>query len=311
MSGNEPEVDLYTIVYVKKDQVKDDNEWVPDKTCVACPTCSKKFTFMKRKHHCRLCGGLHCTDCAPKSAAVEGEEDDLVRICGKCVKKVLEAEATKKLEAKEKRAKMMKALEEKQQGNEVRMSVPDMADNHSSGQMQQRMRMQAAVQEAQIKKGDEKAIEEEVVLLTLPDNWKEIEIGLPEIDERKWQPDDDVLQCPGCQVTFSSIKDLATKGVKATSRHHCRCCGKVYCNTCSPFVGIPLQTSDDYQQPFRACYKCVQKQSSMDKKKHDILAAKMEKVFLEKNGGANKNQWTDNPLSTMAMDPEDEDEDDE
>ena len=48
----------------------------------------------------------------------------------------------------------------------------------------------------------------------------------------KWQPDEDVTNCPICGVTFTFF----------TRKHHCRKCGSVVCNSCSPHrITIPVQ----------------------------------------------------------------------
>eukprot|EP01059_Diplonema_ambulator_P006303 TRINITY_DN16045_c0_g2_i2.p1 TRINITY_DN16045_c0_g2~~TRINITY_DN16045_c0_g2_i2.p1 ORF type:complete len:238 (+),score=44.23 TRINITY_DN16045_c0_g2_i2:91-714(+) len=56
---------------------------------------------------------------------------------------------------------------------------------------------------------------------------------------KEWQHDDTVLTCPGpeCGVTFGVF----------TRKHHCRCCGKIFCDYCAP-------DSEEYQG--RACPYC-------------------------------------------------------
>jgi hypothetical protein len=42
----------------------------------------------------------------------------------------------------------------------------------------------------------------------------------------RWEPDADVEQCRRCSTAFSFLK----------RRHHCRKCGRVVCNACSPYM---------------------------------------------------------------------------
>ncbi|KAL5014503.1 hypothetical protein ScPMuIL_008773 [Solemya velum] len=38
--------------------------WIPDNQVPKCPTCGRSFTLTKRRHHCRLCGGIMCDRCS-------------------------------------------------------------------------------------------------------------------------------------------------------------------------------------------------------------------------------------------------------
>jgi len=38
-------------------------EWVPDEKVVGCMRCAKHFTLLVRRHHCRMCGRIFCSDC--------------------------------------------------------------------------------------------------------------------------------------------------------------------------------------------------------------------------------------------------------
>ncbi|KAF7190484.1 Zinc finger FYVE domain-containing protein 21, partial [Pseudocercospora fuligena] len=56
---------------------------------------------------------------------------------------------------------------------------------------------------------------------------RESDIVLP-----RWQPDNEVTKCPVCDTEFSLLY----------RRHHCRKCGRVVCNRCSPHrITIPRQ----------------------------------------------------------------------
>eukprot|EP00095_Tigriopus_kingsejongensis_P004734 maker-scaffold719_size106944-snap-gene-0.28 protein:Tk04734 transcript:maker-scaffold719_size106944-snap-gene-0.28-mRNA-1 annotation:"PREDICTED: rabenosyn-5-like" len=38
--------------------------WIEEEHVKLCPNCAKSFNFARRKHHCRLCGGVICNDCS-------------------------------------------------------------------------------------------------------------------------------------------------------------------------------------------------------------------------------------------------------
>lgn len=59
-----------------------------------------------------------------------------------------------------------------------------------------------------------------------------------------WQPDDEVDACNGCKVTFSWW----------WRKHHCRCCGRLYCASCSSkSTSIP---TFKFFTPVRVCDGC-------------------------------------------------------
>ena len=63
--------------------------WVPDAEAPNCMICSTKFTVVKRRHHCRSCGKVLCSNCCGdkyRLVYMEGKEG---RVCTPC-KTVLE-----------------------------------------------------------------------------------------------------------------------------------------------------------------------------------------------------------------------------
>jgi len=38
--------------------------WAPDSDVNLCTACGKSFTITRRRHHCRLCGGIICNRCS-------------------------------------------------------------------------------------------------------------------------------------------------------------------------------------------------------------------------------------------------------
>ena len=52
--------------YNDKDMAKSrlSEDWRPDSSTKNCESCAKKFTQVKRRHHCRNCGGIFCNKCS-------------------------------------------------------------------------------------------------------------------------------------------------------------------------------------------------------------------------------------------------------
>ena len=48
-----------------------------------CGQCRLSFSTTVRRHHCRLCGGLFCYNCAPERQ-LAGANDSALRCCGSC-----------------------------------------------------------------------------------------------------------------------------------------------------------------------------------------------------------------------------------
>jgi hypothetical protein len=58
--------------------------WVPDFKSSHCSLCSAAFTIIFRRHHCRNCGKLVCTNCSPRRFVLINVSDDPVRVCTPC-----------------------------------------------------------------------------------------------------------------------------------------------------------------------------------------------------------------------------------
>lgn len=66
-----------------------------------------------------------------------------------------------------------------------------------------------------------------------------------------WQPDDSASHCPLCTLQFSWLQ----------RKHHCRCCGRIVCGSCSNHrrvlanpISPPLE---DRSLPLRVCKTCA------------------------------------------------------
>ena len=60
-----------------------------------CSKCSVEFTFFKRKHHCRNCGGIFCHDCSQWSLPLfHFRIGSNVRVCEACCRSVMPEKVT-------------------------------------------------------------------------------------------------------------------------------------------------------------------------------------------------------------------------
>ena len=57
---------------------------MPDSESENCSGCETSFTLFNRKHHCRLCLGLFCHDCAGSYLNIWGPDTEAQRACGAC-----------------------------------------------------------------------------------------------------------------------------------------------------------------------------------------------------------------------------------
>ncbi|KAK9877229.1 hypothetical protein WA026_016976 [Henosepilachna vigintioctopunctata] len=64
--------------------------WMPDSVSKECYECSEKFTTFRRRHHCRVCGQIFCSNCCNQQipGKIFGCTGDL-RVCTYCCKVVL------------------------------------------------------------------------------------------------------------------------------------------------------------------------------------------------------------------------------
>ncbi|NXN84573.1 ZFY16 protein, partial [Bombycilla garrulus] len=57
--------------------------WVPDSEAPNCMNCQAKFTFTKRRHHCRACGKVFCGNCCKRKCKLQYMEKE-ARVCTGC-----------------------------------------------------------------------------------------------------------------------------------------------------------------------------------------------------------------------------------
>lgn len=58
--------------------------WIPDNMTAFCMQCNLKFSFLKRRHHCRACGQVLCSACCSLKAKLEYMNNAEAKICVQC-----------------------------------------------------------------------------------------------------------------------------------------------------------------------------------------------------------------------------------
>ena len=72
---------------------------MPDKMCHECSECGVRFGIFVRKHHCRICGRIFCSNCSSHSVPAYHLRSDMngtLRVCLDCFKIYQESLAKKK-----------------------------------------------------------------------------------------------------------------------------------------------------------------------------------------------------------------------
>lgn len=261
-------------------------EWMRDSDAPNCGKCDAKFSLVRRRHHCRICGKIYCDECTDYIPVIGGDEAALA--CDSCCATLL---AKRKAEHKAKQAKQ-DSLKGSLGAFKPCTALPSLA-------FQQMMEHGTTII------SEEKGETEEE--LTLPTGWKEMIFLIDVIEKGHWVKDNESEKCSACEELFTNV----------VRRHHCRGCGQLFCGDCAPLVGNDSTNPWDYDAILRACGNCCK--LSMKKKLKGVNAeaekiaafkadadklakARKERIAeeerkqmedFERAQEAKKNKWTD------------------
>ncbi|XP_015674042.1 zinc finger FYVE domain-containing protein 16 [Protobothrops mucrosquamatus] len=70
--------------------------WVPDLEASKCMNCQAKFTFTKRRHHCRACGKIFCAPCCNRKCKLQYLDKE-ARVCISCYESINKAQALERM----------------------------------------------------------------------------------------------------------------------------------------------------------------------------------------------------------------------
>ncbi|XP_029940738.1 zinc finger FYVE domain-containing protein 16 isoform X2 [Salarias fasciatus] len=71
-------------------------EWVPDADAPNCMNCEQRFTFTRRRHHCRACGKVYCAGCCNRKCKLKYLEKE-ARVCVTCFESIHKAQALERM----------------------------------------------------------------------------------------------------------------------------------------------------------------------------------------------------------------------
>uniref|UniRef100_A0A3B5MV92 FYVE-type domain-containing protein n=1 Tax=Xiphophorus couchianus TaxID=32473 RepID=A0A3B5MV92_9TELE len=84
----------------KKDSIEElgsrQPEWVPDVEAPNCMKCKQRFTFTKRRHHCRACGKVYCAGCCNRKCKLKYLDKE-ARVCVLCFDTIHKAQALERM----------------------------------------------------------------------------------------------------------------------------------------------------------------------------------------------------------------------
>jgi len=279
-------------------------QWVPDSAVVTCTSCNKKFALSLRRHHCRVCGKIYCDLCSPEVGIFNGEN---IRMCDNCVEQRQVELRAQELRIKEKEERLLKlrteasnqASADKEQ-KKITVSSPTQKDTQSMHKLkQQQVMLQITLQEEEEKERERKE------LASMP--WKsttwtssseririkdlgfELDNATPlpvdTIAKSKWMGDLETSRCLDCGFSFDKI----------VRRHHCRACGAIFCEPCSPEVGIASGTL------VRICADCYH-HAKNSKVSHELeenaRRQVVQQALLQRKNEMQENQSPKSPNNT-------------
>ncbi|XP_036382351.1 zinc finger FYVE domain-containing protein 16-like isoform X2 [Megalops cyprinoides] len=70
--------------------------WVPDSEAPNCMNCTQRFTFTRRRHHCRACGKVYCTTCCGRKCRLKYLERT-ARVCVVCYETIHRVQAFERM----------------------------------------------------------------------------------------------------------------------------------------------------------------------------------------------------------------------
>ena len=231
--------------------------WAKDEDHATCGECDAVFSLFLRRHHCRECLMIYCDQCCPVrplapatsasssnpvwvASASAGDAGDATsstaRSCGACFEK--QTKRGMKL-MKQKAKKAAKAAKAAKTSDASSSTSAGRSSAGGSGGMGG-----AGGGDARQARADTKARSN-----TTTSQMDDVDLDISDHHQvrkgSQWQKDGEAKACCKCAAIFTI----------RVRRHHCRCCGQIFCDACTQAkVALP---DLGHEMPVRVCDHCL------------------------------------------------------
>ena len=201
-----------------------------------CGDCKKEFaTPSETKHHCRACGGGFCDKCSSKTMPVpwRGWGNIPVRVCNNCY--------THHHGKQEKRVKT--SGKSSSSDSRQKKTITDSKMDSTSARVKDINKTDSSEANVTARYVGE-VMQSAVGLVTGAISYPKgviVESARPVY----WVSDDKITSCYNCKSEFGAND----------SKHHCRACGRGFCDKCSTHQ-LPVP-SRGWDYPVRVCDSCA------------------------------------------------------
>jgi len=216
--------------------------WTPNYLIIDCAKCGHDFEETEKKHHCRACGRGYCDSCTQHRIPVpdRGWGDTPVRVCDDCFTKSGQVDQSSVQKNSIDISELLEAIDDDPEIDTGEMVAIKTAKNIPTRHPPEVLTTRKVTEQVQS---------------TLSFLSSSLEYPLEYlVDSARpdyWVPDSKILNCHSCEMEFS----------KKDSKHHCRKCGKGFCDPCSKSrVPVP---SRGWDYPVRVCNGCSLKKGPL------------------------------------------------
>lgn len=237
--------------------------WAKDEDHATCGECDAAFSLFLRRHHCRECLMIYCDQCCPVrpldpatsasssnpvwvASASAGDAGDApsttARSCGACFEKQTKRGMKLMKQKAKKKAKAAKAAKTSDASSPTSAGRSSASGSGGAGGAGG-----AGGGDARKARADTKARSDTTTSQT--SQMDDVDLDVSDHHQvrkgSQWQKDGEAKACCKCAAIFTV----------RVRRHHCRCCGQIFCDACTQAkVALP---DLGHEMPVRVCDHCL------------------------------------------------------